>query len=336
MADGYATKGLPPPPSISKTTIPMAGLLVDVYGLDELPAGVLVDCLWLLHPRTRTRARMSDIACRTIAAWNVHPSSSSRGLIALAFDMPNHGTRHIGEKSTLAWDGGNDNHAIDMMAMVKGGVSDMSGLMDLVEGYLGRRVDRHACLGWSLGGHSAWQAWFGEKRIEAAVVIVGCPDFMGLMSDRAKTANLDCGDAFFCSNYFPRSLVDTCLRVDPKGYLFGALPIPDLPLSTSEKARLRPILDEKIMKKKLLLCSGEDDNLVPYANSTPILNFLKDAVEGWHKEGGVVMEDRIYAGVGHRFSKGMVEDAVRFLVGVMEDRLCEKEEKGQASERPKI
>ena len=179
MADGYATKGLPPPPPISKTTIPMAGLLVDVYGLDELTAGIDVDCLWLLHPRTRTRARMYDIACRTIAAWHANPSSSSRGLIALAFDMPNHGTRLVSESANLAWNGGNQTHAIDMMGMVKGGVSDMRDLMDLVEGYLGRTVRRHVCLGWSLGGHSAWQAWFGERRIEAAVVIVGCPDFIG-------------------------------------------------------------------------------------------------------------------------------------------------------------
>lgn len=76
-------------------------------------------------------------------------------------------------------------HAVDMMGMVKGGRVDMSGLMDVVAGYLQGHTDRevkvegHVCLGWSLGGHAAWQAWMGEGRLDAVVVIVGCPDFVG-------------------------------------------------------------------------------------------------------------------------------------------------------------
>lgn len=179
MTDTYATKGLPPPPAVSKKTIPMAGLLVDVYGLDELPTSSPVTCLWLLHPRTQTRGRMHDIASRTLSAWHASKNSSTRGLIALAFDMPNHGSRLVSDSANLAWDGGNDSHALDMLGMVKGGVSDMKGLMDLVAGYLGRDADAHVCLGWSLGGHGAWQAWMGEERIDAAVVVIGCPDLMG-------------------------------------------------------------------------------------------------------------------------------------------------------------
>lgn len=182
MAEQYTTKGLPPPPEVSKTTIPMAGLLVDVYGLDELPpAPAPVTCLWLLHPRTRTRARMHDIASRAVHAWHTRAGDAAqkRGLVALAFDMPNHGTRMVSESANEAWDKGNEKHALDMVGMVKGGKSDMAALMDVVAGYLGRAVGAHVCLGWSLGGHSAWEAWIGEERIDAAVAIVGCPDMMG-------------------------------------------------------------------------------------------------------------------------------------------------------------
>lgn len=177
----YVTKGLPPPPNVSMTTIPMAGLLVDVYGLDELPSSpsIPITCFWLLHPRTRTRARMRDIACRVLHAYHQTPSASRRGLIALAFDMPNHGTRLVSDKANGTWSKGNDTHAIDMLGMVKGGRADMTGLMDVVGGYVGRRVDGHVCLGWSLGGHAAWEAWVGESRVDAVVVVVGCPDFMG-------------------------------------------------------------------------------------------------------------------------------------------------------------
>jgi hypothetical protein len=184
----YTTRGLPPPPDVSIKTIPMAGLLVDVYGLDELSAvsaSAPISCLWLLHPRNRTRARMGDIAKRTVHAYNEHlkqqsdEPAQSRGLIALAFDMPNHGTRLVSDQANLAWDRGNETHAIDMLGMVKGSRADMSGLMDVVSGYIGREVDGHVVLGWSLGGHAAWQAWIGEPRIDAAVAVVGCPDFMG-------------------------------------------------------------------------------------------------------------------------------------------------------------
>jgi hypothetical protein len=33
-------------------------------------------------------------------------------------------------------------------------------------------------LGVSLGGHAAWQVFFNEPRVTAAVVIIGCPDYI--------------------------------------------------------------------------------------------------------------------------------------------------------------
>ncbi|KAK7425201.1 hypothetical protein QQX98_000116 [Neonectria punicea] len=327
MADTYATKGLPPPPAVSKTTLPMAGLLVDVYGLDELPSGSTpspapapVTCLWLLHPRTRTRARMRDIAGRALAAWHARAASNTRGLVALAFDMPNHGSRLVSEQANLAWDDGNAAHALDMLGMVKGGCADMSGLMDLVAGYLGRPVDAHVCLGWSLGGHSAWEAWLGEERIDAAVAVIGCPDFMGLMKDRAASTELDYGASFLGSKYFPADLIAACLTHDPKAVLFGTAAVLTVPLSASEQARLRPLLDARVRGKRLLLCSGGEDALVPYVNGKPVIEVLKEAAaeDGWYRDGKMVLEDRVYEGVGHRFSAGMVEDAVRFLVEAVE------------------
>ncbi|OAA39406.1 hypothetical protein NOR_06244 [Metarhizium rileyi] len=321
--DEYSPKGLDPAPSISSTTIPMAGLLVDVYGLDELASpSVPLTCLWLLHPRTRTRARMQDIARRTVHAWHLSDCCTSRGLVALSFDMPNHGTRLVSELANHAWDKGNEKHAIDMAGIVKGGVSDMSGLMDLVAGYLGREVDAHVCLGWSLGGHSAWWSWFGEDRIDAAVVIVGCPDYLNLMGSRARHSALDTGSASLLgSKYFPQDLLATCQLHDPKSILFGAggAPVPSLPLSTQEQSRLRAVFDARIRGKKLLACSGGDDELVPYLSAQPFLALLKDAVKGWYSDGEVLVDDRVYAGVGHRFSADMVRDAVAFLVRVVRD-----------------
>ncbi|KAK1255419.1 hypothetical protein MKX08_009414 [Trichoderma sp. CBMAI-0020] len=310
----YTTKGLPPPPDVSVTTMPMAGLLVDVYGLQELPASAPTTCLWLLHPRTRTRAVMNDIARRAVHSWN--QKGQARGLVALAFDMPNHGTRMVSATANLAWDEGegNGNHAIDMFGLVKGGMRTMSGLMDQVGSYLGREVDAHVCLGWSLGGHAVWQAWFGEERIDAGVAIVGCPDLTNMMATRAELSKLSCGGAgFLGSQYFPADSVATARRFDPKGILFGTDAIPALPLSSAEQDRLRSIFDSRVRGKKLLLCSGGADELVPYSKGEAFIRLLKDAAGGWYADGGVEVDDRVYEGVGHRFAADMVNDAVAFL-----------------------
>jgi hypothetical protein len=137
------------------------------------------------------------------------------------------------------------------------------------------------------------------------------------MSSRAALAELDTGGSFIGSKYFPQSLVEVCLANDPKGILFGTQPVPSLPLSSNEQNRLREILDRRVRGKKLLLCSGTDDKLVPYANGKAVIEVLKDAAgSGWYKEMSV--DDRVYDGVGHAFSKDMVEDAVQFLVEAVE------------------
>ncbi|OAA33305.1 hypothetical protein AAL_00770 [Moelleriella libera RCEF 2490] len=315
--DKYATKGLEPAPSISMTTIPMAGLLVDVYGLDEAApsSSTPLTCLWLLHPRTRTRARMADIARRTVHAWHQHATASrARGLIALAFDMPNHGSRLVSEAANQAWDKGNDKHAIDMAAIIQGGATDVSALMGLVAGYLGREVDAHVCLGWSLGGHAAWWTWFGHDRVDAAVAVVACPDYAGqsfgvlfspFLTSRSSLSPfpipsvlISCMAIFHLSKRLS-DLLRTLRAHDPKSILFGDAPLPP-PAALAEGAeqtRVRGILDSRIRGKRLLVCSGADDRLVPDA--------------------GVVLEDRVYEGVGHSFSKDMVQDAVAFLVNAV-------------------
>ncbi|KAL7949384.1 Alpha/Beta hydrolase protein [Trichoderma barbatum] len=317
----YATRGLPPPPNVSVTTKPMAGLLVDIYGLEELPpAPAPVTCLWLLHPRIQSRAIMHDFARRAVYSWNQDQKQRQRGLLALVFDMPNHGTRMVSELANQAWGEGNEQHAVDMLSFVKGGAADASGLMDHVAGYLGRETDAHVCLGWSLGGHATWQAWFGEDRIDAAVVIVGCPDLAGLLSKRAASSKLDYGEAgFLGSKYLPADSIATIRKSDPKGILFGTSPIPSLPLSSAEQDRLRKILDSRVRGKKLLLCSGGADDLVPYAQAEPFIKVLKDAASGWYADGGVEVDDRVYEGVGHKFAADMVNDAVAFLMRVVKE-----------------
>lgn len=187
------------PAAISKTTLPIAGLQVDIYGLAELPAtATSISCLWLHHPRLGSKERMTSIADETVSAFNnSNKNNAARGLIAVAFDQRNHGTRLTSEISNHAWRQGNATHAQDMFGIVSGTAVDTVHLIDVLEGYIfgagdgpgaaspaagspRRSIDSHLALGVSLGGHSAWQLLFAEPRVTAGIIVIGCPDYMSM------------------------------------------------------------------------------------------------------------------------------------------------------------
>ncbi|KAH6630863.1 hypothetical protein B0J18DRAFT_114433 [Chaetomium sp. MPI-SDFR-AT-0129] len=340
------TTPLPPPPTISTHTIQMAGLLVDVHGLSDLPPTTThVSCLWLHHQRTRRREDLAGIAARCVGGWNAQVATDlngkgegkgkgkgTRGLVALAYDQRNHGSRIVDEKANGSWRDGNGRHAVDMLGLVAGMVVDQGVLIDLVQGYLfpggEKQIDQHIALGVSLGGHSVWQLLLAEPRVTAGVVVIGCPDYMNLMADRARLSKLptysaqDAGASFLGSRDFPPSLIQASQKYDPKAIFFGIDPIPDLssnstPSSNDETSRQRQILHTRLANKKILLCSGAIDKLVPYRFSEPFVRWFKQATGVWWPEEGVEVEDRVYEGVGHAFSAEMVRDAVQFVVGVV-------------------
>jgi hypothetical protein len=141
------------------------------------------------------------------------------------------------------------------------------------------------------------------------------------MSDRARLSKLETytksnGADFLGSKDFPKALIASAQKWDPKGLLFGTSEIQANP-SESEQKRLRQILDAKIKGKKILVCSGGADKLVPYHCAEPFMQFLKNAANGWYKDGNVYVEDKVYAGVGHAYSEGMVQDTTRFVSDVL-------------------
>lgn len=150
------------------------------------------------------------------------------------------------------------------------------------------------------------------------------------MSSRAATGDLTPAGSFLGSRYFPPSLVRTALAHDPKGLLFGTDAVPPLPLSDADKERVRQTLDgQRVRGKRLLLCSGGRDALVPFAVGKPVVDVLTDATRWYGGGGGVSVESRVYADVGHAFSKDMVEDTVRFLVDAVARGSRERESKAK-------
>jgi hypothetical protein len=144
------------------------------------------------------------------------------------------------------------------------------------------------------------------------------------MSDRARLSKLKSytetkGSSFFGSRDFPNALVSSVQKWDPKGQLFGSSDVPIEAPSETEQQRLREILDKKIKGKRVLVCSGGADKLVPYHCGEPFLKFLKNAASGWYKDGDVYVEDIVYPGIGHAYSEGMVKDVTRFIGDILTD-----------------
>lgn len=180
----------PTPPAASAQTIHMAGILTTIHGLSELPTPCTsISCLWLLHPRLGTAARLVPFADAVIAAYNApqRRRSSSRpdaahGLLVVTFDQRNHGSRAVHALANESWKEGNSAHAPDMFGVFNGTARDVGALMEALQSYVlvdgGVVVRDHFVLGVSLGGHAAWELAVWEERVSAVVVVVGCADYM--------------------------------------------------------------------------------------------------------------------------------------------------------------
>ena len=137
------------------------------------------------------------------------------------------------------------------------------------------------------------------------------------MSDRARLSKREAyltsnGTQFFGSKDFPDTLVSNVLKRDPKALLFGTGKVSQSP-SEIEQGYLRGILDARVRGKRLLLCSGGDDKLVPYRCSEPFLQFVKGATQSWYGDGDLHVEDIVYPGVGHEYTAEMIKATSKFV-----------------------
>ncbi|KAI4287684.1 MAG: hypothetical protein L6R35_003058 [Caloplaca aegaea] len=298
--DGSLNEAFPNlPRPVSKQVFTVAGITIAVYGLNELISSAReVACLWLLHPRLQTQACMEPLAAAAVSGWNERKESETMGLLAITFDQ--HGT-----------------------------ASDTSLLMTYLSSYIFPSSDRaivtNVVLGVSLGGHAAWQCLVHDMRISAAIIVIGCPDYFSLMSDRARLSKLESwvdsptpGTHFLGSKDFPAGLVTAVELHDPAAMLLGKLDGPirqvdEASPSPVEQARLLPLMKRLFQGKRILNLSGRTDKLVPYRCGEGFIKWLKAAAApgGWF-EGGIHVKDILFDNVGHQMSPEMVVEAVQF------------------------
>jgi pimeloyl-ACP methyl ester carboxylesterase len=324
-------------PPVSSQTFTIAGILVTIHGLDELPPSPSsVACLWLLNPRLQTKETMAPVARRVISTWNKRIQDGQagkhpKGLIAAAFDQRNHGSRKVDELHNQAWREGNNRHAQDMFSCYHGTATDTSQLIDHLESYLftaqnGPKITQHFALGISLGGHATWHCLLSDPRITAGVVGIGCPDYTRLLTDRAclskrktYTESTPPGSAFLGSPDFPHALQDAIAQYDPAGLLLPGMFNPvgeDAQPDEAKLERCKKLLRERLQGKQILNLSGRDDKLVPYAVGEPFLKVFKKVLAE-DPSLNIAFEDVLFDGVGHAFPKPMADKAADWLCDIL-------------------
>ncbi|KAK5128151.1 hypothetical protein LTR08_004103 [Meristemomyces frigidus] len=319
--------------AVSWKRLNVGGILVTIYGLQELPQDVgEVACLWLLHGRGDTQDSMAYTAAGLLEAWSNKRTPGQKSLICVCFDQRNHGSRMVDNVANVSWKQDNPTHGPDMFGIYSGTASDVSLLITQLPSYLPFRISEHICGGVSLGGHATWHVLMSDPRVKAGIVVIGCPDYVRLMTDRAIRSKLStCMDSdppgrnFLGSKDFPPSLISAVESHDPAGILLGELNTVtgDDHLHTpsaAEQARLRPIISQRLAGKKILCLSGGKDRLVPYECGEPFLTWLKKAVDpknGWCDGFEIEIEDILDPEGRHEFSTPMRKEAERWLCDLL-------------------
>ncbi|KAJ5318310.1 Alpha/Beta hydrolase protein [Penicillium atrosanguineum] len=171
----------------SKPTINISGFHVHLYGVDELSSRHAKDTIVFFHVHGRTRSyKDGEVFAHQLLFQLKLTENLERGFVVATFDTRNHGERRIDSLSVEDWKGGNNKHAHDMLAMIDGNVSDIRLVMKYLELYVqGRFIPTEFIMtGFSLGGHTAWDALVMEPEMKAAVIIVGSPNLTDLLIER--------------------------------------------------------------------------------------------------------------------------------------------------------
>ncbi|KAI0763937.1 Alpha/Beta hydrolase protein [Trametes elegans] len=288
-------------PEPALQTLVVGGLAANVYSQPKAtPAGAPVVVAFLLHGRNGSALKMGEFVnglfdeVHALRRTHAGPHAA-RDLYIVTIDHRNHGKRLVDKQANQGWsddaEKNNPRHAIDMYAIQTGTAQDVSYLVDFLPAYLfpngERTISQFVCIGKSLGGHATWLVLRNEPRIRIGVPVIAAPDYLALMSRRARSHKLPVGPP-----YFPQVLLDLIARADPAAAPYAAAG-PENPFRG----------------KKVLVLSGAEDKKVPWAVAK---EFVERLNVGGEQEGGVkevIVED----GTGHEFSPGMVKEAARFV-----------------------
>ncbi|KAJ3009209.1 hypothetical protein HKX48_008092 [Thoreauomyces humboldtii] len=284
------------PADADHTELCIGGLYLHVHGLKALaalPVSAPLHVIFFLHGRLQSAISSLPITHRLSTALLAAATTKGDAVatVVVSFDQRNHGTRLLQPVQNESWGKGNPNHAWDMYALQQGTACDASFLIDHLPGYLGRDVTSWGVFGVSLGGHATLLALANEPRLRVGVSIIGCGDYLTLMTQRAAKADMGVP---------PDS--DECIN----GQLVRLVEARD-PVNRADAFK----------DKKVLMLNGGADKLVPVRCSD---HFVRKVQEGLGREGvfEVVVEDGVKHEVTEEMQKRTAEWFGKYLLKSVE------------------
>lgn len=168
------------------------------------------------------------------------------------------------------------------------------------------------------------------------MVVVGMPDYLALMTDRARLSKLSTwlqpsdkpGSKFLGSRHFPTSLVEIVRKRDPTAFLrqgMMMIPVDSLPADDYEYERRDvEIINRHLGGKRILCLSGKADKLVPYRLTESFVSWLKRYSDSAaaasitsepraRTRANVYVQDSVYSDTAHEFTEAMMEESLRFI-----------------------
>lgn len=280
------------PDAFSKNTYNIAGVDIHVYNVAALEGyfasfaqharqtGFLktykeapINVNYFLHGRLMDYKSTEEVAYNVLGQYYAKKKADETlvPLIAVTFDVRNHGSRLLHQDKNLDWKRGNATHGADMVSNIRGIVEDLKVTMDFLPSYLDleRLLDSelrkvldtkikyiNIVLGYSLGGHAAIR--FAHRYPELVSVVnpvIGCFTLSSLLVERLRQVP----------------------SLDKKWFYFDYL---ELGLTQEQKLQYPEALhallskeDTEIFEKfpfgavKLFFSFGAEDKLVPPAYS---------------------------------------------------------------------
>ncbi|KAK9463219.1 Alpha/Beta hydrolase protein [Lipomyces oligophaga] len=225
-------------PYSSETLVNIAGILVHLYGVEELTAEQREDVTVLFFGHGRTRSYKDGEALAHQLLYNFSQKPHKKGIVVATMDNRNHGIRKVDDVAIEQWDGGNPNHGQDMLSMVYGITVDFQTIIKFLGAYVSElfKPTEFIASGISLSGHVTWNLLATEPRIKIGIPVVGTTDMTALLIHR----------------------------------LGDYKTVADVPEGTPEWPKALEILmkerDDKlalIKDKKILILNGDLDTLVP-------------------------------------------------------------------------
>lgn len=312
----------------------IGGIQTHVYGIEQ--AFKLIDnqpskpwvVLHLVHPRTRSYTYTETLAHLVLSQYYHRQDEAplpEYPMIAITFDLPNHGSRKLDDLCNEDWAGNNPTHAQDMFSNIRGSVQNVELVMRFLPAYLqvsfidqnpqynvappSRIID--IVSGVSLGAYVAWQVAAGGK-VKASIPIIGTPylTFM-LLHRRLMQANKlspqEADEVLFKLNkplyeLSVQEVYDQVFKEDASSYW------PETLHNIVAETDREVFTDLNPSKTPMLIINSQDDPLVPARFTTP-----------WIKASGIFPESILFEqpGVGHVCTQHMVDQLSQYLIKIV-------------------